>query len=189
MGPRAPLAVTLAVLAALLWIADARPVDIAIADAALHEGSWVRVAGLASDVRPTSDGARFQMAAEGATLPVESAQAPPPAAWLEATGRLARSGGRLTLFAESVAVAAPQATQRPSWDDAARLPQQFALRAIELSGWVEKGTLADHDGHRLQLGEGPWPHDGAVRARGALRYDEGCLCHHFDAAEVAAWTP
>lgn len=189
MQPRVPLALAIALLGVLVWIADARPSDIVLADAAQHEGHWVRVAGQARDVRLDADGARFTMVAGGASLAIQASQPPMPGGWVEATGRLARSAGRLTLFADDVRALPVEADTRTSWADVAQDPSSWTNRLAALDGWVDGHEFEDRDGHAVRLGAGPWPRAGPVTALGTLRFDGACLCHRFDAAEVRVWTP
>ncbi len=179
---------SLVVLAALLWIADSRPTEVALSEAARYEGAWVRVAGQAHDVHLDADGGWFTLSAAGAKLQVQAPEGPVSGAWVEATGRIARLGGKLTLFADALRQVPVPSAERPSWSDVARDPESWRERIVALDGWVAHGELADRDGHSVRLGVGAWPKEGAISATGTLRFDDGCLCHRFDAAEVRTWT-
>ncbi|MES2154692.1 MAG: hypothetical protein V4510_06100 [bacterium] len=179
-------------LAGLAWLAHGSPIlDIAPADAAGFEGQGpVRIAGMASDVAPAPSGStRFLLRADGAAIAV---QVDGPVAlgdgvWVAAQGRVMRQGGRLTLAvgsADDVHAEAGPDPQTPSWAQLAASPSAWHDRRIRLAGDIDRGSLADKDGHRIQLGAGDWPKVGAVEATGFIEYAAGCLCERMVASLV-----
>jgi len=182
-----PLAVAQAVGLALLAGAQA-PASILPGDAPLHEGEpRVAVAGLLGALRPSTSGGHASLAAAGQSLEIQSSVPLPPAgSWAEATGRLARVDGILTLLADHVDSVPPPGVPHPAWATVADSPGSWTDTAFALTGTVSHGTLSDGDGHHVALGAGAWPASGAVTAVGRLRADPACLCHRFDAATVGA---
>lgn len=171
------------------------------AEAAMHEGQGtVRLSGLVANVRAAGDSTRLALQADGHRVDahVPGALHIPEGSWVEATGRLARLSGTLTLL-----VAGPQAMQateppgpaQPSWADLASDPGAWQGKPLLMRGTVASGQLRDSDGHRISIGTGPWPKSGPVEALATISYDRACLCHRLDATDVAplgawsAWTP
>ena len=106
---------------------------------------------------------------------------------VEAIGRVGRSAGQLALFADSqddVAAVPPPPPHRVAWVDLAADPEAWAGQAILVRGTVAAGVLRDGDGHRMTLGDGPWPSKGPVEATAAVSYEPSCACHVLTASEV-----
>jgi hypothetical protein len=166
-----------------------------LAEAGLWEGQSVRLDGWATDVRPGADGTRFTLVdgADSVAVRVSSSgeTAPSPGDRVQVAGRLGRWQGQLRLDVEDGdavhVVPGPKAAE-PSWGDLATQPEAWRGRLVLVRGQVEEGRLRDGS-HSVMLGEGPWPKEGAVQARGLLRDDPSCLCHRLDAREVWPWTP
>lgn len=176
----------LAGLAGLAVLADAAAPEVAVADAALWEGQEVRLRGIARDVRPTEGGARFDLVADGHAIAVRlDGDGPPAGAAVEATGRVGRSGGTLTLFASRVAPVGLDPGARVALPALAHDAAHWLGRVANVTGTVERGHL-EADGHRIALGDGDWPKAGPVEADVLLRYDAKCACHRLD--RVGQWT-
>jgi len=199
---RPPVLLVAAALQAglLVFLAQGtQPVAIGAHQAAAFEGKGdVRLGGAIVDLRPAGD--KTRMVLEGGGMAVEAIVTGelhlPRGAWVEATGRIARLGGALVLFVsgpDAVAVAVPAGVAKPSWADLAQHPAAWRGHAIEVEGTVGQGSLRDGDGHRVRLGDGPWPKSGVVRATAILHYDAACLCETLIASEVVPmappWTP
>ncbi|HEX2066477.1 MAG TPA: hypothetical protein VHI93_06665, partial [Candidatus Thermoplasmatota archaeon] len=141
----------------------------------------VRVAGLAGQLRRFPGGWEAQLHANGTALPLrgQGEAGFADGDWVEAEGRVARSGGRLVLFAhraEPTRLATGPAT--PPWSAVAQDPAAWDHRPLRLAGWIERGELRDRDGHAVRLAPGTWP-SGAAAVTGFLAYDPGCLCHRL----------
>lgn len=184
------LGLSLLVAAGLQALVPAAPVRIDLADAPDHEGARVLVAGAVRSVHAYGpETSRFVLAADGhglearldGLLPVGQGE------WVEVTGGLDRSHGRLILFADSVQAGAPPAPAKPAWTQIAQDPEHWGDRWIKLHGRLIDGRLHG-DGVSVHMGEGPWPDQGAVEATGVLAYEPDCLCHAFHAHAVRAWT-
>lgn len=182
------LALGLAGLAGLAYLSEATPTPAILpGDAVQWEGQSVAVRGVVRDVRLTGTTARFDLVQAGAAVAVRSeGKAPPEGATVEARGRLTRIGGTLTLAADEVRPHAFDAELPVSVAALAEDPATWHDHAVEVTGTVDHGHLKA-DGHRIALGSGDWPHDGALTTTVLLRYDATCACHRLD--RVAAWTP
>lgn len=183
---RALVTLCLLLLAALAWLADVRaPPRITPADAARWEGQSVTVSGWVSDVsRDSAGGQRFRIRDGGAALDGQAdASDLRDGDWVEADGRLARLSGRLVLLVEHAAATRGPDALTPAWAEVADDPAAWEGMPLRLAGTITAGRLDDGNGHRLELGDGPWPPDGSgpVEVEGTLRYDEQCLCHRLDA--------
>lgn len=204
LPPRPVLAAAILLVGGLAWsLASVPPPLASLADASRWEGQSVTLEGWASDVRSGADGARFVLVdgVHAVAVRVSSAPAGGPAPGLgsglvagdrvQASGRLSRWQGELRLDVEDAAdlrpVAGPPAGH-PSLADLAAEPDDWRGRLVLVSGVVEDDRLSDGP-RSVALGEGPWPADGPVQARGLLRWDAACLCHRLDAREVWPWTP
>lgn len=179
-------------LAALAWLAHGSAVpDVQPATAAWFEGQGpVRMAGVASGLHPASDGqVTLELQAGGAAIQVHvaGAVAATDGTWLVAEGRVLRVAGRLTLWVDAAAdveIGSAPAPEQPSWLQIAQDPNAWHDRFIRLTGTVDRGAIADKEGHRLQLGGGPWPSAGTVTATGFLAYAPACLYDRFTAGAV-----
>lgn len=193
--PRRLLGLAVLAVACLPLALDAAPAaPVGPADADRAEGGTARVQGLVTDVRVRPDGSsRLTLAADGHAIEVDvqGRTDATPGAWAVAEGRVLRTGGRLLLWVEDAAqiwAALPPAVASPSWSQVAADPGRWS-GPLRLAGLVERESLRDLDGHRVALGSGPWPAEGAVEATGALLYEPACLCHRLHAARVDPWTP
>lgn len=184
------LGASLLVAAGLQNLVPMDPVHIDVADASDHDGSRVRMAGAVRSVQQYGpDVSRFVLVQEGygvaarleGPLPVGQGE------WVEASGRLDRSQGRLTFFIDALAAASPPPPQAPAWSQVAQDPQAWSDRWIRLEGTVIEGRMHG-DGASVHMGEGPWPETGHVAATGVLAYEPKCLCHAFHAHAVHPWT-
>jgi hypothetical protein len=178
-------------MALLYGLAVAEPPHIELADAPKHEGQGdVVVAGILTAQRPWGEATRLTLTSGDHRIDamVRDALHLSEGSWVEAEGRIGRSGGTLTLFAIRVEASQPPDPARPSWPDLAASPQSWEGRWLVLQGKVAQGRLGDGEGHHVSLGQGTWPKGGAVEAEGHVAYDAKCLCHRFHAAAVRAWT-
>lgn len=193
--PRRLLGLACLVLALLPAALDAAPSQTLLpGDAARAEGGPARVAGMVHDVRVREDTTRVVLMADGQAVEavVEGRLEAPRGAWAIMEGRLLRLGGDLRLLVEGpdhVRLGTAPHVAAPAWSALAEDPGAWQDRPVRLAGLVERGELWDRAGHRLRLGEGPWPADGAVEATGTIGYDPACLCHRFHAIKVGSWTP
>ncbi len=195
LPPRPLFAAALLVMAGLAALVESGDDPVVLpADALRWEGQRVVMQGFVTSLRLQTDGpTRFQLVADGHAVDAYSQDRLfiSVGSWIHVPGRLARLQGQLVLLVTPEAdireTAGPDAS-RPTWDDVALRPDHWATRTLQLAGTVDRGELRDGSGHRVMLGDGPWPKAGAVNATGLLRYDDGCICHRFDAREVLLWT-
>ncbi len=179
-------------LAALGWVAYGTAVpDVTPGMAQVYEGQGnVKIAGLAANIRAGPDGTtNLELRANGSGVAVRVAGlvAASEGTWLVAEGRVGRYAGRLTLWVNSendVQVEGGPEPEQPSWTQLAEDPASWHDRRLRIAGIVERGAILDKEGHRLELGDGPWPKNGAVWAIGFLEYHPSCLCERFTASEV-----
>ncbi|MFA5943057.1 MAG: hypothetical protein WC876_01170 [Candidatus Thermoplasmatota archaeon] len=198
LPPRPLLAAAILLVGALTWSVTARPAPLAtLDDAARWEGQTVTLEGWIKDLRTEPDALRFSLVDGQHAVAVRSVAVDEPDLPLhsgdraQATGRLGRWQGQLRLEVEEprhLQVVAPTAAATPAWTEVSAHPETWDGRPLLLTGELRGGRL--HDGPRsVALGEGPWPTQGRVQARGFLRADADCLCHRFDAREIWPWTP
>lgn len=186
-SPRRLTAVAILLVAVLPLAVPGDPPAIRPDQAALHEGQTVRVEGVVADVLPRGSGSELIVARDGTAVPVRTDEAAPPlGAWISATGRLGRLGGRLVLWADEVAAAPSGAEPRLDWDALAQDPAAWTGRAVRLTGHLEGGRFTG-DGHAIAVGEGSWT-QGPVEAVGIVAYDAACLCYQFHAQRVQPWS-
>jgi hypothetical protein len=199
LPPRPLLAAAILLVGLLAWSVSALPPPLTSVEAAGRwEGQTVTVEGWAQDLRAQADGIRLLLVDSGHAVAVRAPAESDAGEGLQegdrvrATGRLGRWQGQLRLDVETpdgVRRIADARSESPSWSDLALRPDRWEGRPLLLRGEVDDGRLLGPDGHAITLGEGPWPRDGTVQARGFLREDPKCLCHRFDAREVWPWTP
>jgi hypothetical protein len=198
LPPRPVLASAILLVGGLGWsLASAPPPVAELSEAARWEGQTVALQGWATEVRGGADATRFLLVDGAHSLQVRVAAgagaAPGFAAGdrVEAAGRLSRWQGELRLEVEDPAgvrrTEGPAASS-PTLEDVAAAPQAWQGRLILLRGVVADGRLTEGT-RSVALGDGAWPGEGPVQARGLLRWDGGCLCHRLDAREVWPWTP
>lgn len=197
LPPRPVLATAILLVGGLAWSLASSPPPLAtLADAARWEGQSVTLEGWASDVRWGPDGSRFVLVDGTHSVPVRVAAdgesaAPATGDRVQAAGRLSRWQGELRLDVEDAADVRPTAgpaAAAPTLAEVAADPLAWQGRPVLLRGIVEDRHLADGP-RSVALGDGPWPAEGPVQARGLLRWDAACLCHRLDAREVWPWTP
>lgn len=186
-SPRRALAAALLLLAAShLLFADEGPARIAVADAARHEGQRVELEGVVRDLH-VGDGARLTLAAGGHALEVlaDDAEGLHVGVVARATGRLARLGPDLVLFADEVHAGEPPPAPETSLSAQAR--PDPPPDPVRVEGMVEEGTLRA-DGVRVHLGDGPWPDGGRVTATVLAAFERDCACVRLHAHAVRPWT-
>lgn len=166
-----PLLVLLAVLG-LLGLRMMGSAETRWDDLSQREGQRVRLEGVVRDVRSVNDGYRFQLVGGGkvvdATLPE------PPVGVIELDGVLGRRAGALHVWGTAWR---PANGSAPPTDLAslAESPEVHLHQLIAVSGWFEKGTLRDGEGHRIQA-KGNWT-AGAQTAKAMLDYAPSCACY------------
>lgn len=155
-----------------------------VGDAALFEGQRVVTEGFAMPLAQDSGHARFDLTSSGSTLRVQASEE--ATGWVEVEGRIARRGGHLVLYAERVVPEPTPDLPRVTVAALAGDPDAWAQRAVLVEGQVDKGELADGQGHRLRLADGEWPR-GPAQGPGILRYAPACVCYVLNPA--GPWTP
>ena len=185
--PRRALAAALVLLAVShVLFADPGPTRIAIADAARHEGQSVEVEGIVRALR-IDDGARFTLVAGGHALEAfaDDGEGLHVGVVARATGRLARLGPDLVLFADAIEVGEPPPV--PTMPLSVLTRPDPPPGPLRVTGTVEDGGLRA-DGVRVRLGDGPWPDSGRVTATVLAVFDQGCGCLRLHAHAVRPWT-
>lgn len=178
------IACTLAVLGFLLvQLAGPAPL-VGLDHAADFEGQGdVRLEGIVQAPSNAADGsARFLLAAAGQSINVRSdgSIVVRQGAWVQATGRIARNAGELTLWTTPQAIRAqsPSGVENPSWKQLAEEPADWVGIPIHIAGIVQQGSLRDKDGHSLSIEPGAWP-AGPADVLGYLAYKPACVCYRL----------
>lgn len=192
LRPRPILVAAIVLLAGLGWLAQVQHVPVITPkEASLFEGQGpVILAGIATGIRTGLDGDTaliLVVRGDGIDVRVPGSVNVTQGEWIEAQGRVLRYSGRLTLWltrADDLRAAAGPRPREPSWEQLATNPEEWRGQRLRIEGTVERGELRDREGHRIEVGSGPWPKEGAVQAIGILRYVPSCLCERFDASSV-----
>lgn len=183
---RRMIALCLLGFAALAYVAEASPPPVlSPGQAAQWEGQPAAIRGVVQNLRILDGNERFDLVADGHAVATRLEMAGlREGLTVEVRGRLVRMGGVLTLLGDDV-VPADAGGRNVTLPTLARNPLAHVGRVMVVHGTIDHGSLVQ-DGHRIALGEGEWPTQGAFESAATMDYHAPCGCYRLN--RVQPWT-